>query len=173
MPTADPPEERPGLLKRPQQKRSRITVEAVLEAAFQVLTAHGFDGLTTTRVAERAGVSVGTLYQYVPDKAALVGAVVEAYLAREEEAKRAALAEAESETLGPLVDRLVDAFVGMQAEAPTPRGAGAVGRRNLSAPPPCAAPCNPPPAPLSSPTTSSSARRGGSKCSATRHGCGC
>ena len=118
MPPPAPDEERPGLLKRPQQERSRITVEAVLEAAFQVLTAHGFDGLTTTAVAERAGVSVGTLYQYVPDKAALVGAVVEAYLAREEDAMRAALAAAEDQPLGPLVDRLVDTFVGLQAEAP-------------------------------------------------------
>ena len=117
MPDPDLPDERPGLKKRPQQTRSRLTVEAVLEAAFQVLTAEGFDGLTTTAVAERAGVSVGTLYQYVPDKAALVGAVVEAYLAREEDALRAALAEGEHLPLGDLLDRLVDAFFGIHAEA--------------------------------------------------------
>ena len=117
MPAPDLPVERPGLKKRPQQMRSRITVEAVLEAAFQVLTAEGFDGLTTTAVAERAGVSVGTLYQYVPDKAALVGAVVEAYLAREEDALRAALVAGADLPLGDLLERLVDAFFGIHAEA--------------------------------------------------------
>ncbi|MES2642666.1 MAG: TetR/AcrR family transcriptional regulator [Myxococcota bacterium] len=48
---------------------------AILEAALQVLVTTGAEGLTTTRVAERAGVSVGTLYQYFPDKRALVVAL--------------------------------------------------------------------------------------------------
>jgi AcrR family transcriptional regulator len=54
--------------KTPVQERSTVTVEAIYEATFQVLLAVGPDRLTTTRVAERAGVSVGTLYQYFPNK---------------------------------------------------------------------------------------------------------
>lgn len=45
---------------------------AILEAAVQVLSRHGAQGFTTTRVAERAGVSIGSLYQYFPNKAAIL-----------------------------------------------------------------------------------------------------
>ncbi|NLS27435.1 Nucleoid occlusion factor SlmA [Sphingomonas sp. S2M10] len=58
--------------KRPQQHRSNELVEAVLEAAVQVLMAEGARRFTTARVAERAGVSVGSLYQYFPNKAAIL-----------------------------------------------------------------------------------------------------
>ena len=57
------------------------TVSAVLEGVAQVLETDGFEKLTTTRVAERAGTSVGTLYQYFPSKEALLVAVVEAKMA--------------------------------------------------------------------------------------------
>jgi AcrR family transcriptional regulator len=56
------------------------TVSAILEATIQVLLDRGMDGLNTVRVAERAGVSVGTLYQYYPNKHALVAAVLERHL---------------------------------------------------------------------------------------------
>ena len=114
----DLPPERPRPRKRPQQDRSRITVEAVLEAAAQVLEADGYDGLTTNRVAERAGVSIGTLYQYFPDKAAVVAGLVEARLGAEVEAVRAAFAEAERLPLAEASDHLVGAFVGLFEGAP-------------------------------------------------------
>jgi AcrR family transcriptional regulator len=63
--------------KRPRQARSRATVDSVLEATARVLVKHGFDGLTTNLVAQTAGVSIGSLYQYFPNKAALVGALIE------------------------------------------------------------------------------------------------
>ena len=50
--------------KRPRQARSAVTVDAIFEATIQVLLADGIHRLTTTRVAQRAGVSVGTMYQY-------------------------------------------------------------------------------------------------------------
>src|SRR5215813_6624914 len=53
--------------KTPIQARSAVTVEAISEATIQVLLSHG-ERLTTTRIAERAGVSVETLYQYYPNK---------------------------------------------------------------------------------------------------------
>ncbi len=65
--------------KTPVQKRSTVTVGAIAEATIQVLSAVRLDRLTTTRVADRAGVSVGTLYQYYPNERALLYAVLEAH----------------------------------------------------------------------------------------------
>lgn len=67
--------------KQPIQARSVATVSAILEGVAQVLESEGFEKLTTTRVAERAGTSVGTLYQYFPSKEALLVAVVEQKMA--------------------------------------------------------------------------------------------
>jgi AcrR family transcriptional regulator len=66
--------------KTPVQARSTFTVEAISEATIQVLLTHGADRLTTSRVAERAGVSVGTLYQYYPNKRSLLFAVFDDHL---------------------------------------------------------------------------------------------
>lgn len=66
--------------KRPLQARAAVTVDAIFEAAIQVLLADGYRGFTTTRVAERAGVSVGTLYQYYGNKQALLYALNERYM---------------------------------------------------------------------------------------------
>ena len=66
--------------KQPRQARSRATVDTVLQATARVLVKHGFDGLTTNLVAESAGVSIGSLYQYFPNKAALVGALIEKHV---------------------------------------------------------------------------------------------
>ncbi|NYT43176.1 TetR family transcriptional regulator [Sphingomonas sp. R-74633] len=58
--------------KQPKQERAQQLVEAVLDAAIQVLMKEGAQRFTTARVAERAGVSVGSLYQYFPNKAAIL-----------------------------------------------------------------------------------------------------
>lgn len=63
---------RVSLLKQPKQARSNDLVAAVLDAAVQVLRTEGAQRFTTARVAERAGVSVGSLYQYFPNKAAIL-----------------------------------------------------------------------------------------------------
>lgn len=63
--------------KRPKQERSQATVEAILTATAHILTENGYDQLTTNRVAERAGVSIGSLYQYFPNKEALIFALAE------------------------------------------------------------------------------------------------
>src|SRR5262245_8404883 len=67
--------------KLPRQVRSIVTVDAIFEATIQVLLSDGPIRLNTTRVARRAGVSVGTLYQYFPNKQALLFAVLERHLA--------------------------------------------------------------------------------------------
>jgi len=58
--------------KQPQQARSEELVSAILEAAVQVLAKEGFHRFTTARVADKAGVSVGSLYQYFPNKASIL-----------------------------------------------------------------------------------------------------
>lgn len=58
--------------KAPEQDRSRATVDAILEAAARILVKGGYDAFTTNRVAEKAGVSIGSLYQYFPNKDALL-----------------------------------------------------------------------------------------------------
>lgn len=58
--------------KQPKQARSNDLVAAVLQAAVQVLAKEGAQRFTTARVAEKAGVSVGSLYQYFPNKAAIL-----------------------------------------------------------------------------------------------------
>jgi AcrR family transcriptional regulator len=58
--------------KQPKQTRSTDLVAAVLEAAVEVLAKEGAQRFTTARVAEQAGVSVGSLYQYFPNKAAIL-----------------------------------------------------------------------------------------------------
>ncbi|NJL41397.1 MAG: TetR/AcrR family transcriptional regulator [Leptolyngbyaceae cyanobacterium SM1_4_3] len=63
--------------KRPQQERSQVTVQAILTAAAHILTEAGYDHFTTNKVAERAGVSIGSLYQYFPNKASLLLALAE------------------------------------------------------------------------------------------------
>src|SRR5689334_2383592 len=63
--------------KAPKQARSRATVDAILRASARVLSREGFDRLSTNRVAEVAGVGVGSLYQYFPSKEALVAALVD------------------------------------------------------------------------------------------------
>jgi AcrR family transcriptional regulator len=66
--------------KSPVQARSSASVEAILKATIQVLLKVGKERLTTTRVAARAGVSVGTLYQYFPNKGALLRAALQRHL---------------------------------------------------------------------------------------------
>jgi AcrR family transcriptional regulator len=63
--------------KPPRQRRARVTVEILLEAATRILDRDGLEGFTTNHVAEVAGVSIGTLYQYYPNKAALVAALIQ------------------------------------------------------------------------------------------------
>jgi AcrR family transcriptional regulator len=63
--------------KLPTQSRAAVTVAAILEAAARILETTGFEGYTTNAVAERAGVSIGSLYQYFPNKDAITRALIQ------------------------------------------------------------------------------------------------
>ena len=104
--------------KTPVQARAAVTVEAISEATIQVLLAHGADRLTTTRVAERAGVSVGTLYQYYPNKQSLLFAVLEDHLDRVATSVEAACERSRRKPLAEMVKHVVEAYVGAKLERP-------------------------------------------------------
>ena len=93
--------------KRPVQARSEATVSALFEASIQVLLGVGYRKFTTTRVAERAGVSVGSLYQYFPNRQALITAVIERYL----EGLRATIEQRCRELCGHTLDRQITGLV--------------------------------------------------------------
>jgi len=102
--------------KTPVQARSTVTVEAIFEATIQVLLSHGVDRLTTTRVAERAGVSVGTLYQYYPNKKSLLFAVLENHLNRVMTRVEVACVNACHKPLAEMIRAMVEAFMDAKME---------------------------------------------------------
>src|SRR5438093_9899970 len=79
--------------KNASQERSRATVDALVEATARILVREGFDKASTNRIAEQAGVSIGSLYQYYPSKEALVAAVIDRHNQQLRQVVRAALAE--------------------------------------------------------------------------------
>jgi len=97
--------------KTPVQARSAVTVGAISEATIQVLLKHGGSRLTTTRVAERAGVSVGTLYQYYPNKESLLFAVLADHLDHVASAVEAACGQARHRPLAAMLRAAIEAFV--------------------------------------------------------------
>jgi AcrR family transcriptional regulator len=68
--------------KQPRQVRAQATVSAILEATAHILSESGYDALTTNHVAAKAGVSIGSLYQYFPSKEALVGELMDRHCDR-------------------------------------------------------------------------------------------
>jgi AcrR family transcriptional regulator len=93
--------------KTASQKRSRATVSTLLEATARVLVREGFDKASTNRIAEVAGVSVGSLYQYFPSKEALVAALIDRHNEEVMRAVRGELAEAVNLPIAQAVRKLV------------------------------------------------------------------
>jgi AcrR family transcriptional regulator len=97
--------------KHASQERSRATVDALVEATARILVSEGFDKASTNRIAEVAGVSVGSLYQYFPGKEALVVAVIDRHNQEIMQVVRGALAEIASQPIEKAVRRLVVAAI--------------------------------------------------------------
>jgi AcrR family transcriptional regulator len=97
--------------KLPIQARSRATVKALIEAAAQVLAARGYEAGTTDVVAERAGVSIGTLYQYFANKEALIAALIREHIDEILATVRLAMADCETASLEETVRALIRAAV--------------------------------------------------------------
>jgi AcrR family transcriptional regulator len=97
--------------KSPVQARSAASVDAILEATTQVLLRVGKERLTTTRVALRAGVSVGTLYQYFPNKSALLQAALKRHLNEVTDAIELVCEEQKGNPLPQMATALITAFL--------------------------------------------------------------
>lgn len=97
----------------PVQARSTARVNALLDAASEVMHELGYEQLTTAMVAERAGASIGTVYRYFPDRIAVLQAVASRNLVRASHALTGALASANPLTVSGCLDCAVDALVGV------------------------------------------------------------
>ena len=102
--------------KAPRQRRSEETVAIIRTATIQVLLNQGLAQLTTTRVAERAGVSVGTMYQYFPNKQALLFAIVEHRLGTIEQHMLGALSALEGAGLAVIAHGIVEAWLDVKLD---------------------------------------------------------
>jgi AcrR family transcriptional regulator len=100
---------RPTTLPRKEasQERSRATVNALLDATARILVKEGFDKASTNHVAEVAGVSIGSLYQYFPSKEALVAAVIERHNQKIMRTVRGELADIAAQPLAQGVRKLI------------------------------------------------------------------
>jgi len=104
--------------KRPQQRRSRVTIDTIFEATIQVLLVNGLDRITTIQIAERAGVSVGSLYQYFPNKRALLAAVVKRHVSGVVDATIEACRSVHGKTIGEMCATMMTAFVDAKTRRP-------------------------------------------------------
>jgi AcrR family transcriptional regulator len=106
------------LRRRPVQQRSAARVERMLEACALLMDEVGYDGVTTTLIAERAGVAVGSLYQFFPDKRAVVQALTTRNLDGFMELIGQRLAEASPAHWWDAVDLVFDAYIQMYRDVP-------------------------------------------------------
>ena len=99
--------------KAPRQSRSQATVTAILDATARILIERGFAAASTNAVAERAGVSVGSLYQYFPNKEALIAALH----ARHGEQMMAVIQRALTQAMDATLDDALSGLIGATVEA--------------------------------------------------------
>jgi AcrR family transcriptional regulator len=121
------------LRKRPVQSRAKATFDAILEAAAQIIGSRGLEGFTTNAVAERAGVSIGSLYQYFASKDALMAALIERQQGRQAISVATAIAALEP---GASLETAVRVIVrgAMQHHADDPLFASAIDHEELRLP---------------------------------------
>src|SRR6056297_1930332 len=108
--------------KRPRQERSRRLVAKVLDEATRLFSELGYHATTTNHIAEAAGVSVGSLYQYFPNKDALLVVLAERHIAEAAPAFRERLRELESEQ--PPIEQVARSLSGSAASAASIRASG-------------------------------------------------
>lgn len=104
--------------KQPVQARSAATIEALYTAVIQVLTREGLSRCTTTRIAERAGMSVGSLYQYYPNRDALLAAVLERHLSAIAETVEAVCHDNHGRPITDMATALVEGYLAAKLRKP-------------------------------------------------------
>src|SRR5215471_12364899 len=102
----------------PKQRRARQTVDAVLDAVVRVLKREGFKAVTTNRLAEVAGVSIGSVYQYFPDKRAIFVALHQRHVDQIDRMVETKLVEHAASSLDDLVRAMVEGMIQTHAADP-------------------------------------------------------
>jgi AcrR family transcriptional regulator len=111
-----PTKRRSSHKRRPLQQRSRETIEVIVRATAQILSREGPGRVTTNRVAEKAGVSVGSIYQYFPDKEALVAEVRRRYDEAFRDRMLALVGSVATLPLPDAIERCVRAMIAVHAD---------------------------------------------------------
>ncbi|MBB4778707.1 MULTISPECIES: TetR/AcrR family transcriptional regulator [Actinomadura] len=109
---------RTPLRRRPAQRRSAERVQRMLDACADILDEDGYDGLTTTRIAQRADVAIGSVYQFFPDKRAVAQALALRNLEVFGERVSARLAEGDFAEWSDTVGAIIEIFVEMHRTVP-------------------------------------------------------
>lgn len=113
------PAKRPVLRRRqPTQERAQATVEAMLDAVVRLLQRGGAAAITTNRIAATAGVSIGSVYQYFPDKHAIFIALHERHIREVDRVIHRKISESSGEPLDRLIASLVDGMIEIHAVDP-------------------------------------------------------
>jgi len=116
-------ESSPPPRRRAVQARSRATVERILDSAMSLVAERGAEGATMTEIAQRAGVVIGSLYQYFPDKAGVMAALFERHSAGVREMLLGAVAGIESlDEMSDRVDALSEQYFALHRDDPVVRG---------------------------------------------------
>ena len=97
--------------RKPKQRRARETVDAVLEAVVKLLKREGFTAVTTNRVAQVAGVSIGSVYQYFPDKQAIFVALHQRHIQEIDRIVQSTLIEHAASSLQDLMSAMIEAMI--------------------------------------------------------------
>jgi AcrR family transcriptional regulator len=118
-PNAAPRKRPKRRIRAARQARSKATVDAIVTAGARILATKGWAGFTTNAVAAKAGVSIGSLYEYFPSKQAVCAAIMDLHLSRAEDIVAARLGEGRDD-LRPdeIVPMLVRGFVDLHADDP-------------------------------------------------------
>jgi AcrR family transcriptional regulator len=109
--------------RKPTQARARATIDTIFEATARIIERDGVAALNTNRIAERAGISIGTLYEYFPNKDAVLVAMARQRLAEDERLVRQSLTRAEVDQNVSLTRRAIQTMVALHANAPKVRRA--------------------------------------------------
>ena len=100
--------------RKPTQARARETIDVILRATAQVLIEDGYDRASTNRIAKAAGVSVGSLYQYFPNKQAVVAALADAHVGATLAVVERSLQEHAASPLRESIPHVIEALIASQ-----------------------------------------------------------
>ena len=104
--------------RRPKQRRAQRTVDAILDAVVRVLKREGFRAVTTNRIAEVAGVSIGSVYQYFPDKQAIFVALHQRHIDQIDRMVESKLIEHAASPLDDLMRAMIDGMMDAHSADP-------------------------------------------------------